>query len=261
MSEKGRLHGEVALVTGATSGLGAVIARRFVEEGASVLLTGRSEKRAHALLKELTGGPGEAAFFAADLADEGGSTRLVEYTVERFGGLTVLVNNAVASDALGSDSRLADLSSETWERVLRVGLTAPMWLCRAAIPEMRRAGHGSIINVSSRAAERATPAHSAYIASKGGLNALTRAIATDYAADGIRCNTLAPGYIVNERRERLSPERRAHFERMHLTRLASAEDVAAAAVYLASRESEVVTGILLPVDGGSSTAARASSFG
>ena len=93
------------------------------------------------------------------------------------------------------------------------------------------------------------------------MNALTRAIATDYAADGIRCNTLAPGYVVNEGREVLSSERRIHFERMHLTRLPVAEDVAAAAAFLASRDSEVVTGVLLPVDGGSSTAARAASFG
>jgi len=261
MSEGGRHQGEVALVTGSTAGLGAAIARRFVEAGASVLLTGRSEARGEQLLAELREAPGRSAFLAVDLGEEGGATHLVDYAVEKFGALTVLVNNAVASDALVGDTKLADLSSATWEAVLRVGLSAPMWLCRAAIPHMQRAGRGSIVNVSSRAAERATPAHSAYIASKGGLNALTRAIATDYAADGIRCNTLAPGYIVNERRERLSPERRAHFERMHLTRLASAEDVAAAALYLASRESEVVTGILLPVDGGSSTAARASSFG
>ncbi|NRA08064.1 MAG: SDR family oxidoreductase [Myxococcales bacterium] len=257
----GRLSDEVAVVTGSTSGLGAAIARRFVEEGASVLVTGRNVERGEALLAELAAAPGRAAFVAADLAEEEACTRLVDGAVERFGALTVLVNNAVASDALASDGSLAELSTEAWEAVLRVGLSAPMWLCRAAIPHMQRAGRGSIVNISSRAAERATPAHTAYVACKGGLNALTRAIATDYAGDGIRCNTLAPGYIVNERRERLSPERRAHFERMHLTRLASAQDVAAAALYLASRESEVVTGILLPVDGGSSTAARASSFG
>ena len=257
----GRLSDEVAVVTGSTSGLGAAIARRFVEEGASVLVTGRNVERGEALLAELAAVPGRAAFVAADLAEEEACTRLVDGAVERFGALTVLVNNAVASDALASDGSLAELSTEAWEAVLRVGLSAPMWLCRAAIPHVQRAGRGSFVNISSRAAERATPAHTAYVACKGGLNALTRAIATDYAGDGIRCNTLAPGYIVNERRERLSPERRAHFERMHLTRLASAQDVAAAALYLASREAEVVTGILLPVDGGSSTAARASSFG
>ena len=261
MTDAGRLRGEVALVTGSTAGLGAAIARCFVAEGASVLMTGRSTTRGEALLAELQTARGRVAFLAADLEEEEAATYLADAAVERFGALTVLVNNAVASDALVDDAKLGDLSTAAWEAVLRVGLSAPMWLCRAAIPHMQRAGHGSIVNVSSRAAERATPAHSAYVASKGGLNALTRAIATDYAADGIRCNTLAPGYIVNERRERLSSERRAHFERMHLTRLASAEDVARAALYLASRESEVVTGILLPVDGGSSTAARASSFG
>ncbi len=182
-------------------------------------------------------------------------------TVERFGSLTVLVNNAVANAVEPRDTKIENLATETWEQVHRIGVTAVMWMCRAAIPEMRAAGHGSIINISSRAAERATPGLPAYAASKGGMNALTRAIATDYAAEAIRCNTLAPGYVINEGREVLTPERRSHFERMHLTRLPVAEDIAAAAAFLASRDSEVVTGILLPVDGGSSTAARASSFG
>ena len=131
----GRLSGEVALVTGSTSGLGAAIARRFFEEGASVLVTGRNAERGNALLAELAPGPGRAAFREADLSDEAACKRLVDEAVERFGTLTVLVNNAVASDALAKDGRLAELSTEAWEAVLRVGLSAPMWLCRAAIPK------------------------------------------------------------------------------------------------------------------------------
>lgn len=258
---QGRMQGEVAIVTGSTSGLGRSIVRRFAEEGAKVVVTGRNEERGQQVVAACADAAGEVIFVAADLGVEDRCTELVRSTVARFGSLTVLVNNAIATAVEPRDTKLENLATETWEQVHRIGITAVMWMCRAAIPEMRAAGHGSIINISSRAGERATPGLPAYAATKGGMNALTRAIATDYAADRIRCNTLAPGYVINERREVLSPERRLHFERMHLTRLPEAEDIAAAAAFLASRDSEVVTGILLPVDGGSSTAARAGSFG
>lgn len=138
---------------------------------------------------------------------------------------------------------------------MRMNATAPMWLCRAAIPHMTAAGGGSIINVSSRQAERPSGGLSAYAASKGAMNALTRAIAVDYGADGIRCNTISPGYVLNERRDaEITPERRARFEGMHVTRLGEASDVAHAAVYLASDESGFLTGINLQLDGGSSIA-------
>ena len=257
----GRMRGEVAIVTGSTSGLGRSIARRFVSEGAHVIVTGRDRVRGDRVVASCAAGPGDAAFVQADLAREDECEALVESCTRRFGSLSVLVNNAVATAVEPRDARIESLATETWEAVHRVGLTAVMWMCRAAIPRMRQSGGGSIVNISSRAAERATPGMPAYAAAKGGMNALTRSIATDYAAEGIRCNTLAPGYVVNEDREVLTATRRAHFEGMHLTRLPVAEDVAAAAAFLASRDAEVVTGILLPVDGGSSTAARASGFG
>jgi NAD(P)-dependent dehydrogenase (short-subunit alcohol dehydrogenase family) len=255
------MRDEVAIVTGSTSGLGRAIVKRFAQEGARVVVTGRNEERGRQVVSACADAPGEVVFIAADLGCEDHCAELVRASVERFGSLTVLVNNAIATAVEPRDTKIENLATETWEQIHRIGITAVMWMCRAAIPEMRAAGHGSIINISSRAAERATPGMPAYAATKGGMNALTRSIATDYAADAIRCNTLAPGYVVNEGREVLSPERRSHFERMHLTRLPVAEDVAAAAAFLASRDSEVVTGVLLPIDGGSSTAARAASFG
>jgi NAD(P)-dependent dehydrogenase (short-subunit alcohol dehydrogenase family) len=256
-----RMRGEVAIVTGSTAGLGRAVARRFVLEGGDVVVTGRDRARGARVVDGLQGLPGEAVFIRADLADEAACASLVRATVERFGALTVLVNNAISLDVEPPDTKVEALFTSTWEHVLRVGITSVMWMCRAAIPEMRKAGHGSIVNVSSRVAERAVPGLAAYGAAKGAMNALTRSIATDYAAQGIRCNTLAPGYVVNEDREVLSEARRAHFEAMHLTRLPLDVDIAAAAAFLASRDSEVVTGILLPVDGGSSTAARAASLG
>ncbi len=248
-------------MTGSTSGIGKAIATAFAAEGARVIVTGRDARRGAAAVDAITGDGGDAAFHAADLSDEAACAQLVSATVEQFGGLTVLVNNAAGSTVDETDGPVAEMTTSSWEASLRVNLTAPMWLARAAIPHMIEAGHGSIVNVSSRAAERASPGLAAYIASKGGLNALTRSIAVDYAGSNVRCNTISPGYVLNERRDAdLSDARRTRLEGMHLTRLGEASDVAYAAVYLASEESEFLTGVNLALDGGGS-AARGLTLG
>lgn len=251
MSQRlGRLEGEVAIVTGSTAGIGAEIARVFAAEGASVVVTGRNAERGAAVVVACGG---RAAFVAADLASADAADVLVDAAVSQFGALTVLVNNAMESDT--RDGPVADVADETWERVLTVNVVAAARLCRAAIPVMAETGHGSIVNISSKAAQRAPRRLAAYIASKGALEALTRSIAVDYADQGIRCNSLSPGYVLNDRRDaNLTHERRQQLEGMILTRLTEARDIANAAVYLASKEAEVVTGIMLPVDGGGSTA-------
>jgi len=251
-----RLDGEVAIVTGSTSGIGAEIARVFAAEGAKVVVSGRDADRGARVVESIEG---DAAFVAADLSEPAGAPSLVAAAVERFGTLTVLVNNAVEGGA--HDGPVTDVDDADWHQILGTNLVAPAQLCRHAIPVMAEAGHGSIVNISSRAGQRGTPNYVAYSASKGGLDALTRAIASTHAAQGIRCNTVSPGYILNERRDaELTDERREQLQAMHLTRLGIARDVAYAALYLASTESEFVTGILLPVDGGSSTA-RARTLG
>jgi meso-butanediol dehydrogenase/(S,S)-butanediol dehydrogenase/diacetyl reductase len=256
-----RLQGEIALVTGSTAGIGRAIATEFAAQGAHVMVTGRDEARGNAVVEKITHAYGTAAFTAADLSEASRCEELVDATLERFGSLTVLVNSAVASAVDDGDHAVGGLATSMWEATLRINLTAPMWLCRAALRPMVTAGHGSIVNISSRAAERASQGLAAYIASKGGLNALTRSIAVDYASHGVRCNTISPGYVLNERRDaELSEERFQQLEAMHLTRLGEARDVALAAVYLASSESEVVTGINLQLDGGSS-AARGLALG
>ena len=248
-----RLAGERALVTGSTSGLGRAIAIEFAREGAAVVITGRDRARGDAVVAEIAAAGGSASLVPADLGDEQACNDLVASAAALMGGLSVLVNNAAGGGA--PDGPVADLTTDAWEAILRVDLTAPMWCARAAIPHMQRAGHGAIVNVSSRQAERASKGFAAYVAAKSGLNGLTRAIAVDYAAEGIRCNTISPGYVLNDRRDAgITDERRARYEGMHLTRLGVAADIAHAAVYLASRESEFVTGINLQLDGGSSIA-------
>jgi NAD(P)-dependent dehydrogenase (short-subunit alcohol dehydrogenase family) len=204
-------------------------------------------------VRTITDAGGTAVFVPADLSDEAACATLVAEAAGRLGGLTVLVNNAAAGS--GGASPIGKVDTALWERVLRVNLTSVAWLCRAAIPHMLAATRGSIVNVSSRQAERASAGFAPYVASKGGLNALTRSIAVDYGRQGIRCNALSVGYVVNERRDAdMSAERRAELEAMHLTRLGRPEDIAWAVVYLASRESEFVTGALLPIDGGGTIA-------
>jgi 3-oxoacyl-[acyl-carrier protein] reductase len=253
-----RLSGELALVTGSTSGIGKGIALEFGAQGAAVAVHGRNAERGRAVVDQIRAHDGEARFFAADITHEAECEQLVTEAREWMGGLTVLVNNAVGGSLSGvptSDAKVAELDTAHWEFALRMNATAPMWLCRAAIRHMVVAGHGSIINISSRQAERPSGGLTAYAASKGAMNALTRAIAVDYGAAGIRCNTISPGYVINEQRDaEITPERRARFEGMHLTRIGEASDVAHAAVYLASNESEYLTGINLQLDGGSSIA-------
>jgi NAD(P)-dependent dehydrogenase (short-subunit alcohol dehydrogenase family) len=254
------MAGELALVTGSTSGIGRAIALEFAAEGARVVVHGRDAERGRAVVDEARAAGGEAHFVAADLSHLDAAEALVAETVARLGGLTVLVNNAVGVST-GRDGTVGEVTTEYWELALRINLTAPMVLCRAALPHMLAAGHGSIVNVSSRQAERPSAGMAAYCASKGGLNALTRALAVEYGAHNIRANTLSPGFVVNDRRDAdMTPERRARYEAMHLTRLGTARDCAFAAVYLASHESEFLTGINLQLDGGSSIA-RAAVIG
>ena len=256
----GRLAGEVAIVTGSTAGLGKEIARLFVAEGASVVVTGRSRERGETLAAALRADGGEVSFVAADLTVEDDAHALIATTIATYGALHVLVNNAVSPEIIAQDGKAADVTSEIWESMLRVNVIGAAWLLQRAIPQMLAQGRGSIVNISSRTAERASPRLAAYTASKGAMNALTRSITLDYARDGIRCNTVQPGYILHEERDvDLTPERRRYIEDMCLTRPPTALDVAYAVVFFASRESECISGVTLQVDAGSS-AGRGRTF-
>lgn len=249
----GRMHGEVAIVTGSTAGLGREIARLFAAEGADVVVTGRSTERGEAIAGSLREAGGSAVFVRADLTVKAEAEALVDATVERFGAVTVLVNNAVAPEIIAADGPLLDSPDEVFESMYRVNVVGGVWLMQRCLPAMLAAGRGSIVNVSSRTAERASPRLAAYTASKGAMNALARSITLDYARRGIRCNTVQPGYIVHDERDAdMTPERRRYIEDMTLTRPATATDVAWSVLFLASREAECISGATLQVDGGSS---------
>jgi NAD(P)-dependent dehydrogenase (short-subunit alcohol dehydrogenase family) len=208
------------------------------------------------VVDEITGLGGVADFAAADLGDEDGCRSLVEAAVDRFGSLTVLVNNAVAPEAIAEDKAVTELSAATLDRLLRVNLVAPAMLCKHAIPRMLAAGHGSIVNIGATSGAMGTSGLTGYSASKGGLAALSRVITADYGRVGIRCNTVQSGYIIHEGREpNPTAERVAALQSRQFTRLATADDIVHAIVFLASSEAEVITGVTLPVDGGA-TAAR-----
>jgi NAD(P)-dependent dehydrogenase (short-subunit alcohol dehydrogenase family) len=257
----GRLTGEVAIVTGSTSGLGKAVARLFAAEGAAVLITGRDAGRGDTVAGELTDAGGRAVFVAADLADPDAASTLVDTCGMTLGPPTVLVNNAVAHVVDDADGPVGQVSEAAWLQTFDVDLLAPARLIAECIPQMTSAGHGSIVNVSSRAASHGTPRHAAYSAAKGALESLTRSVAVDYAQVGIRCNAVRPGYVLHERRDAAaSSERLAQIAAAQLTQPVTAVDVAHACLWLASSESAGVTGLVIPVDGGS-TAARPTAVG
>jgi NAD(P)-dependent dehydrogenase (short-subunit alcohol dehydrogenase family) len=255
----GRLDGEVAIVTGSTSGLGAEIARCFAREGAAVLVTGRDQGRGDAVVASITDAGGRAIFVAADLTDPESAATVVDTCGVTAGPPTILVNNAVGH--IDGDGVVGQVSDATWLAVLEVDLMAPARLIAQCLPQMTAAGHGVIVNVSSRAASHGTPGHAAYSAAKGALESLTRSVAVDYATVGIRCNAVRPGYVLHERRDANNDKARtAQIASAQLTSPVTAADVANACLWLASAESAGVTGLVLPVDGGS-TSARPTAVG
>ena len=251
----GRLAGKVAIVTGAAAqaegiGNGTAVAMLFAREGANVVLVNRSLERAAALEQTIRAEGGEAAAFAADVTDPVATEAMAAFAVERYGRLDVLHNNV----GVGAGGNTVTQSLDDWNRLLATNLTSAMLCCRAAIPRIREAGGGSIINVSSSAGMlglSGTTGAAAYTATKAGLQGLTLSVAADHAAEGIRANCLIVGTVFTPLVRGLGEEGRQRRARaVPLQTEGTGWDVAYAAVYLASDESRWVTGVMLPIDGG-----------
>jgi meso-butanediol dehydrogenase/(S,S)-butanediol dehydrogenase/diacetyl reductase len=240
------LKDKVAIVTGGSRGIGRAIVDRFLSEGASVVATGRSAPEAMPKRPDF-------AFAKADASRAADVDAVVKEAVDRFGGLDVLVNNA----GVQIEKTIEQTSEEEWDRILDVNLKSVFLHARAALAPMRRRGGGSIVNIGSYDGFVADPNLAAYCASKGGVHALTRAIAVDHGRDGIRCNVICPGWIATEMAEAYlasqpdpAAARRALASIHPVGRSGRPSDIAALATWLASDESSFVTGQMFVADGG-----------
>ncbi|MGW7420408.1 SDR family NAD(P)-dependent oxidoreductase [Streptomyces sp. NPDC054813] len=247
------LDGKVAMITGASSGIGAAAARLFAREGASVVLTARRADRLRELAEEIGGG--RALAVPADVASAEDVERVVRTAVATFGRLDCAFNNAGFGTA---GTELHETGQDVYEQTMDVNVRG-VWNClRFQIPEMLGSGGGTIVNTSSVAGQRATGASAAYVAAKHAVLGLTRAAAAEYAQRGIRVNALVVGSTRTEmmdRAVRTLPELRERFEGETLQkRMAGPAEVAEAALWLCSDRSSFVTGAAMPVDGGTTAA-------
>lgn len=244
-----RLDGKVAFVTGAAGGIGRAICARYIEEGAKVAVIDiHADAVADALIQGSAGEHGLA--LVCDITDPASVKQAVARTVEKFGRLDVLCN--VAGGSSSADGRVTEAPDEEFWRVVKLDLYGTFLCCKHAIPEIARSGGGSVINFSSMVALMALPERDCYTAAKGGVAAMTRSMAVEYAPDNIRVNAIAPGLVLTPRVEGLMTER-AELRRLadqHLLGPCRPGDIAEMAVYLGSSESRVVTGQVLSVDSG-----------
>lgn len=239
------------IVTGAGSGIGRAAAIQFAKQGAKVLIADLNEKTANAVVDEIHAMSGIAMAVTGDMSDQAVVEKVVNTAITIHGGLDVLVNNAGIMDSMSAND---EVSVEEWDRVIKVNLTAPFLLSRAALPHMLLKGKGAIVNTASEASFRGSCAGTPYTVSKHGLIGLTKSDAVMYRNRGIRVNAVAPGgtktnISVVPIPGKKGPEILGGYM-ANVGRIAEADEVAAAIVFLASDAASDITGVVLPVDGG-----------
>jgi NAD(P)-dependent dehydrogenase (short-subunit alcohol dehydrogenase family) len=234
------------ILTGGTRGIGAEIVKRFAEEDAQVVFCGRSETDGRQVEQELRDEGGNVSYCRANLQNPDEIRGVVQTAVDEYDGIDVIVNNA----AIQSDTGVATASQEEWERTVAVNFRAYWLTAKYAVDYMPDGG--SIINISSNHAHQTMPAHFPYNAIKSGIVGMTRAMAVDLGSEGIRANSISPGWIEVERtKEELSTTDREHVESIHpVGRIGTPDDVAGVVSFLASDDAAFITGADIVVDGG-----------
>jgi NAD(P)-dependent dehydrogenase (short-subunit alcohol dehydrogenase family) len=247
----GALDGRIAIVTAAGGGIAGAISRRFGAEGAAVCCVDIVEETVNRTARDIEAAGGRAIALLCDVSDEAAVRAMVEEAVGTLGGLDIVVNAAAASEPLHT---VETMPLETWREVVDVNLTGMFLVCKHAIPHLRARGGGRIVNIASTFGSVAWPQRPAYMATKAAVKQLTRSIALDFAKDGIRANAISPGAIETNRLLARTPTMEAVRQRMvplhPIGRLGQPDDIASAALFLASDESSFMTGADMFVDGG-----------
>jgi meso-butanediol dehydrogenase / (S,S)-butanediol dehydrogenase / diacetyl reductase len=242
-----KLKDRVAFVTGFGSGLGRAIAVLFAQEGAAIIGTSTTDSKGRETVALIEKENGKVFFRSGDVSQSAQMKSLVGEGVKRFGGIDIVVNSA----GVRTNGSITEITEAQWDRTLDVNLKGVFIVSRLAIPEMIKRGGGVIINIGARSGMAGQAGRAAYCASKGGMITLTEAMAMDYAAQRIRVNCICPGPTRTPMVDTSTPERLEYYKaRVPIGRIGEPEDIARAALYLASDEGSMVTAAILPVDGG-----------
>ena len=242
-----RLEGKVAIVTGGANGIGEATVRDMVNEGAKVIIADIDDEKGKALAEEFNKDGKKAAYCNTDVTKEAEVEAMVKLAKDEFGKLDILFSNA----GIGNLVPTAELELENWQRVIDINLTGVFLSAKHAIPVMLETGGGSIINAASMLGHVGQAETAAYTASKGGVVNMTRALAVEYAKDGIRVNAVCPGYVNTSLLDQLDEEMINHLISLHpMDRLAEPEEIAKVTTFLASDDASFITGANLLVDGG-----------
>ncbi len=242
------LEGQVALVTGSSRGIGAVIARRFAEAGAKIALNyNASLAAATEVMDSITAGGGDAMMIAGDVSDETSSQETIKAVIERFGRIDILVNNA----GIHRDRLLLRMSPSDFDEVLQVNLRGAFLCTKYAMPYLIRQHYGRVVNMSSVVGLTGNPGQANYAAAKAGLIGFTKAVAREVASRNVTVNAVAPGYIATGMVEDLTEEQRNQIlERIPMGRFGTSDDVAETVLFLSSKGAGYLTGQVLTIDGG-----------
>lgn len=249
----GKLNDKRVLISGGGSGIGKAIAKAFLAEGAKVVICGRRHGPLNSTVEEFRTQYQNIHFIECDVSDSSDIDSLVKGSVEKLGGLDILVNNA----AIIEGGTIETTSEKIWDRILDINLRGPFLLAKAAMPYLKESGRGAnVLNIGSNTGHQGVEDLMAYSISKAGLEVFTRTSALDYAADGIRFNCIAPGVVDTPMQDRNKGELgyqewRHQMEQMHpMQSIGRPEDIARAAVFLCSNDADWITGEIMNIDGG-----------